>query len=852
MEFANATVSGNPPALELEPLLRSLFVVFFVTALGYGAVITSFIPKTSLAGINVLVGRICLPILIFRSVAQIDYSALEVEIVFSCILAKFVSVLLGSAIAGYGAKSPGIDEHWITRAGLYSMFTHSSNDLAIGLVVIESLYPPTDGEADLVAMTYVIVGASTICVYSLCIALFKVGQALAMGNNQAGLEGAPSTRAKSVRSKSARSKSARSKSHAPNRSSCGETAARVVVNLLHSPSMLSILFGVAFSLVFPVTPGDASSHKNIPLTLDQALEKGGTPYAMAALFGGGMSVVGKLNKLRGKSLVVPLLLSVVKVVVAPFVAYYFSKWLYNGSEKSIKFSQYCFVYSSLPSSSLALIMAQSVQSPVTDMLSGATVLVMLLWTPVMILVSGLLTNPSLGRSTTLDISITVVSGLGYFWLALTGVMSSDWRKFPKCFIPILGLLGAMKNYFSTQCLRATIWPSNAHEHDVAVADPIFYFWSNLFGLWMRLFITFAVAAETYFIHKNGKVSEKQTSNVCSRWKITLIVAGVASLALHLLKTQSFELTGGYYPCIYQYSDVDIYIDVAILSVEAIVCIFVTCGMLYRPTGRGNTTSPAMVHFEEPFLSAGGSNDNGGQRGLECTAPNLVPTNHEKKKCQISGDFMFKMKIFLGFCIAGQVAAVLDGAQLLRTDVPRTDAVLLFVHLLCSVTVSGRGILLFSTFIFMRDNGWQRALSKLRSFYRQIVYAADVELLESYGTKNRRSTLAKTKKRLGKDYVKILKDLLLKLVEETDLFVDRRYRCVTYEACVPGSDLLGYLERMAEGNSVRIGNREQALKVADDLFELGLIHHVTYEHVFEDSGYFYAFNLEDDGEAIGFD
>ena len=99
MEFANATVldgnTASSTAFELGPLLRALFKIFFVTGLGYGAVITSFIPKTSLAGINVLIGKVCLPLLIFRSVAQIDFSAVEPVIVISCMFAKFVSVFLG-------------------------------------------------------------------------------------------------------------------------------------------------------------------------------------------------------------------------------------------------------------------------------------------------------------------------------------------------------------------------------------------------------------------------------------------------------------------------------------------------------------------------------------------------------------------------------------------------------------------------------------------------------------------------------------------------------------------------------------------------------------------------------------
>ena len=79
--------------------------------------------------------------------------------------------------------------------------------------------------------------------------------------------------------------------------------------------MLAILLGVAYSIVFRVSPGDTSTNKNIPLVIDEALALGGKPYSMAALFGGGMSVAGKLNKLRGKSLVVPVILSLVKVMV---------------------------------------------------------------------------------------------------------------------------------------------------------------------------------------------------------------------------------------------------------------------------------------------------------------------------------------------------------------------------------------------------------------------------------------------------------------------------------------------------------------------------------------------------------
>jgi hypothetical protein len=82
---------------------------------------------------------------------------------------------------------------------------------------------------------------------------------------------------------------------------------------------------VCIQYAFRVTPGDTSSNKNTPLVLDDALKLGESPYSMAALFGGGISVVGKLSKLRGKGLIIPVVLSLIKIMVAPFAAYYISR-----------------------------------------------------------------------------------------------------------------------------------------------------------------------------------------------------------------------------------------------------------------------------------------------------------------------------------------------------------------------------------------------------------------------------------------------------------------------------------------------------------------------------------------------
>lgn len=626
----------------------------------------------------------------------------------------------------------------------------------------------------------------------------------------------------------------------PRSTSYSKLAARVLINLLQSPTMLSILLGIAYNFIFPVTPGDTSSNKNIPFVIDNTLKLGGQPYSMAALFGGGMAVVGKLNKLRGKSLVTPLLLSCVKIVVAPFIAFYISRALYNGADNASKFSEYCFVYSSLPSSSLALIMAQAIRSPLSDMLSGATVLVMLLWTPIMLLLSGLIVNPNLGNSTSLDVWVTVLSSVGFMLLVLSGVLSRDWQLYPKYFIPILSCLGLLGNIFSERCLHSIQWPSNAHDHSYASADNVLYFFSKFFELWFRLSFTFGAVIETFLIHSKGGFKKKALPNMFSRWKMSILVSGLASFSVTLFAILGVEQTGGYYPCINQFGSIDAFIDIAILSVELMICVFFLYKLLFRPPGKFNNNEPRIIALTEVLLNPK-------------MTQSVDPTHdrhhnsfsqHEEKKCGITGDFMFKLKLFLGFYILGQGVAILDGIQFLRPSVSKTDPVLSFVHLCFTVTVRGRGMFLFACFIFMRDNGWRTAFFKVRSLYRSIVYATDMDLLADM-EKDWKTLSANMESRLGTTYVMKLKIILKRLVEEGCLFRDRKYRCITYEDCTSGSDLLDYLQQKGEIGGVDMKNRQQALTVAKNLFDLGLIHHVKYEHIFKDSGYFYTYDFPDD-------
>ena len=70
---ANATqVLSAPEDNTLLALSNALAVTFFIMGLGYFSGLTGFVPRSASKGIGSLIGKVCLPLLIFRSVAKLE------------------------------------------------------------------------------------------------------------------------------------------------------------------------------------------------------------------------------------------------------------------------------------------------------------------------------------------------------------------------------------------------------------------------------------------------------------------------------------------------------------------------------------------------------------------------------------------------------------------------------------------------------------------------------------------------------------------------------------------------------------------------------------------------------------
>ena len=170
------------------------------------------------------------------------------------IISFILAALLACATQKRGADAKPGD--LFTQLGIYTLFVTGSNDLAMGLAIIESLYPSATTVIDLNALTFVVVGMQVAIFNPASFVLLELGKAKA----GAAKEGS--------------------------RSSKCAIAKVVTLNLLRSPVIVATFVGLLYNAVNPPVPGDTTVFKNIPYLLDAMILKGGSAFGMGK--GGGL------------------------------------------------------------------------------------------------------------------------------------------------------------------------------------------------------------------------------------------------------------------------------------------------------------------------------------------------------------------------------------------------------------------------------------------------------------------------------------------------------------------------------------------------------------------------------------
>ena len=92
-------------------------------------------------GLEIFVGTVALPAMIFTALCTLDMSCVNWKFVLSILITKtvlFLAVLIVSLLINHGQN--------IGKAGLYSIFVTQSNDFALGYPILKALYSQSHPE----------------------------------------------------------------------------------------------------------------------------------------------------------------------------------------------------------------------------------------------------------------------------------------------------------------------------------------------------------------------------------------------------------------------------------------------------------------------------------------------------------------------------------------------------------------------------------------------------------------------------------------------------------------------------------------------------------------------------------
>ncbi|CAG0900410.1 unnamed protein product [Cyprideis torosa] len=132
--MSNDSFAGDTE-VAFDNLYPAVIECFIIIISGYFAGKFSIIKDAEANGINAFVGYFALPALIFKSMAQLDFSAVDWYFLLALTLAKGLIFFAVVVVTGLVAKTQNIG-----KAGLFGIFCTQSNDFALGYPIVVALY----------------------------------------------------------------------------------------------------------------------------------------------------------------------------------------------------------------------------------------------------------------------------------------------------------------------------------------------------------------------------------------------------------------------------------------------------------------------------------------------------------------------------------------------------------------------------------------------------------------------------------------------------------------------------------------------------------------------------------------
>uniref|UniRef100_A0A8C0JX53 G protein-coupled receptor 155 n=1 Tax=Canis lupus dingo TaxID=286419 RepID=A0A8C0JX53_CANLU len=340
--------TNDPPSMSITRLFPALLECFGIVLCGYIAGRANVITSTQAKGLGNFVSRFALPALLFKNMVVLNFSNVDWSFLYSILIAK-ASVFFIVCVLTLLVASP---DSRFSKAGLFPIFATQSNDFALGYPIVEALYQTTYPEY--LQYIYLVAPISLMM-------LNPIGFIFCEIQKWKDTQNASQNKVKIV--------------------------GLGLLRVLQNPIVFMVFIGIAFNFILD---------QKVPVYMENFLDGLANSFSGSALFYLGLTMVGKIKKLKKSAFVVLILLITAKLLVLPLLCREMVELLDKGDSvvNHTSLSNYAFLYGVFPVAPGVAIFATQFNMEVEIITSGM-VISTFVSAPIMYVSAWLLTFPTM-------------------------------------------------------------------------------------------------------------------------------------------------------------------------------------------------------------------------------------------------------------------------------------------------------------------------------------------------------------------------------------------------------------------------------------------------------------------------
>jgi len=378
----------DEPSDQIGDLLPTLLQIFLTIKLGWLAGFYKIIPPQDAKGLNIFVGKFSLPVLIFVSLATLNFDNVEWSFLLAIAISKVI-IFVFVGIAEFIIHSPND----LSRASIFAIFCTQTNDFGMGLPILDAVY---GHDHPYVGLLYLVAPISLLILNPIGFVLMEA-------------EKNPSKENSGILQKL-------------------KTFLVVLRGLITNPIVFMTVLGILANLLFKGA---------LPSYIANFLNALGAAFTSMAPFTLGLSMVGKLGNIRGENLKPIVALVVTKSILTPILTHIIvdqMSVMFTGSIDAA-LGNFGFLYGTFPTA-LGVDSYASQYNVNPDLISAAIVICTAFSAPLMYVAANILTVLDMDRDQFLvnlqnfQYNISMFSIIGVFLIAMIFIISKRYLKMP--------------------------------------------------------------------------------------------------------------------------------------------------------------------------------------------------------------------------------------------------------------------------------------------------------------------------------------------------------------------------------------------------------------------------------------